>query len=402
MRSLKAVVSLFWIACIQAAWAQEIPRVSLEGIFATPLPGDRVRIELRFSHPPSKPRVFTLKEPPRIVLDFPHVVNRLPRTTQKVNMGMADKVSAVEAMGRTRVVVSLIRSVPYDIKIRGHRLWITLEAAPGAVAGVHRIENVDFRRRRGDVGEVIVTFEGAAPPADLRQEGEVIVAEFARTELPKRLERRLDVEDFATPVRWVDVFKKNGRVRIEVYPEGLYEYFAYQSGDRFVLAVRPLTPEEKAARKKKYTGEKLSLNFQNVDVRAVLAILADFTGINIVASDSVQGTITLRLQEVPWDQALDLILQAKGLGKRQEGNVIWVAPLSEIAAFEQAKKRALEETRKALPLRTELIQINYARASEMADLLKAKLLSERGSVVVDQRTNTLLVQETAPKLAEIR
>jgi type IV pilus assembly protein PilQ len=407
---------------ITRAGAGTSPAVNLERASFSSLPGNKVQILLTLSGNSPRPLTFTTDNPARLVMDLPGVSNQLPSNTQNIGVGMARTLSAVQAQGRTRVVVNLVQLVPYETRVAGNSIYITLEGSRGAPArmarearvrevgretagGGHVINNIDFRRSPGGSGQVIVTFSEAPPTLDVREEGGKIVVDFPNTRLPERLERRLDVVDFATPVDDVDAVMRAQGVRMTISAHGDYEHFAYQTDKTFTLEVRPLTREQVEAAKKKYTGEKLSLNFQDIEVRAVLQLLADFTGLNIVTSDSVTGSITLRLKDVPWDQALDIVLQTKGLGKRQQGNVIWVAPLGEIAAREKQELQALKEREQLAPLRSEFIQVNYAKASDLANLLKAKensLLSERGAVTVDERTNTLLVQDTSDKLAEIR
>jgi type IV pilus assembly protein PilQ len=390
---------------------------ALTAITPSALPGERAEVTLRLSGPAPEPRAFTTDNPARIVLDFPGVTNRMGSAVQSVSVGMLRTITAVEAMGRTRVVLGLVQPVAYQVRAAGDQVGLTLEAgaaearpaAPApyeaAAAGAAAVTNVDFHRGTNGAGRVTVTFSQPVPTVDVREEGGKIVAVFPGIRLPPPLQRRLNVVDFATPVETIDTVQEGANTRLAVKAQGDYQHFAYQADKTFTLEVRPLTPQQVEAKKKKYTGERLSLNFQDIEVRAVLQLLADFTDLNIVASDTVTGHITLRLKDVPWDQALDIILQIKGLGKRQEGNVLWVAPLAEIAAREKQELQAMKEREQLAPLRTEYIQINYAKASEIAALLKAKensLLSDRGAVSVDPRTNTLLVQDTADKLEEIR
>lgn len=407
-------------ACLMAptALAQQMKgQAAVEGISFTALPGDQVELRVALSEQVPEPRTFTTERPPRIVFDFPGVASRIEQPTTAVGVGMLRSVSTVEAMGRTRLVLNLVQPVSYDARMSGNELRVTLgtggapaavqpvaaAAAPGAGQGV---TNVDFRRGPGGSGQVIVAFDGAPPAADIRQEGGDIIVEFAGARLPDRLVRRLDVRDFATPVESVDTLTRDNRVIMMIAAKGDYEHFAYQADDLFTVEVRPLTQEEvEAARKDVYTGERLSLNFQDIEVRAVLQLLADFTDLNIVASDSVTGSITLRLKDVPWDQALDLILKLRGLGMRQQGNVLWIAPAQEIAAREEQEAANRAKRQELSPLRNEFVQINYAKAREIAALLTAKgseLVSDRGAVTLDERTNVLIIRETAERLAEMR
>jgi len=375
----------------------------------------------------AEPLTFAIDNPARVALDFNGVGLELPKRTQTIGVGMARSVTAVEAGGRTRVVVNLIKLVPYTIKTEGSRVLVTLDSAEvagtaafgpaqgsvatgakGGAALARQIDAIDFRRGPEGQGRIIVTLSDPATVVDTREEGGKVVVDFLGTTLPERLERKLDVTDFATPVTTVDTFSRNHDVRMVVAVAGSSEHLAYQSDRLLTIDVKPVTKEEVAAAKKKkfgYTGQKLSLNFQNIEVRAVLQLIADFTGLNLVASDTVGGSLTLRLKNVPWDQALDIILKTKGLAMRKTGNVMLVAPSEEIAAREKLELEAQKQITELAPLQTEFVQVNYAKASELAKLIKAKensLLSERGSVTVDGRTNTLLLRDTQTNLNQIR
>ena len=378
---------------------------TLDEITYAALPGDGVQIQLRMSEPVAEPLSFAIDNPARVALDFPGVTMNLPRKTENVGVGMARSVTAVEAAGRTRVVLSLIKLVPYKLKVSGSTITITLDGA-GATAGAAfagtgavgesrgALENVDFRRGLDGEGRIIVTLSDPSTVIDTFEQDGKVVVEFLNTELPQRLERRLDVMDFATPVTIVDTFQEGSNVRMNIEAAGVFEHLAYQSDDLFTLEVKPLTEFELEQLKKdkfKYTGNKLSLNFQNIEVRAVLQLLADFTNLNMVVSDTVGGNLTLRLKNVPWDQALDLILKTKGLAMRQTGNVMLVAPTEELAARERLELEAQQQIEELAPLRSEFIQVNYAKASVLSGLLKAEgnsLMTERGNVSVDDRTNT--------------
>jgi type IV pilus assembly protein PilQ len=394
---------------------------TLDAVSFAKLPGDRVQIKLELSEPVPEPLSFAIDNPARVALDFADVTLNLPSKTQNIGVGMARSVSAVEAGGRTRVVFNLIKLVPYQMRLEGSAVYVTLdspgaagatafrgEAEAAAPAGQRSLTEVDFRRGEQGEGRIIVGLTDPSTVVDTREEGDQIIIDFLATTLPERLQRRLDVIDFATPARTVDTFVNGKDVRMVVTTDGSYDLLAYQSDDLFTIEVKPLTEEEEEALKKEkfgYTGERLSLNFQNIEVRAVLQLIADFTGKNLVASDTVSGNLTLRLKNVPWDQALDIILKSKGLAKREEGNVIMVAPSEEIAAREKLELEALKQITELAPLQTEFIQVNYAKASELATLLKQEensLLSERGNVSIDERTNTLLVRDTADNLAGVR
>ncbi len=404
------------IAWAGAAWTANA--ASLDAVTFAKMPGDRVQIKLELSEPVAEPLSFAIDSPARVALDFPDVTLNLPRKTQTIGVGMARSVAAVEASGRTRVVLNLIKLVPYQLRVEGSAVYVTLDS-PGAAGTAafrtemetaggdqRRLENVDFRRGPASEGRIIVTMSDPSTVVDTREEGSRVVVDFLNTSLPDRLERRLDVIDFATPAQTVDTFAQGDDTRMVINTQGLYELLAYQSDELFTIEVKPLTKqEEEALKKERYTGERLSLNFQNIEVRAVLQLIADFTGKNLVASDTVSGNLTLRLKNVPWDQALDIILRAKGLAKREQGNVIMVAPSEEIAAREKLELEAQKQITELAPLTTEFVQVNYAKASEIAKLLKAEensLLSERGNVSVDERTNTLLVRDTADNLVGVR
>ncbi len=423
-----------WLPSGVASAEETAPAANtLQDISYTSLPGDRVEIKLTLSGPPAQPISFTIDNPARIALDFPNTTLGLAQKTQQIGVGIARSINAVEAKGRSRVVLNLVQLAPYETRIEGNSVYLTLggsaggeapatavaqtaPAAPAAVAAPAQasapagrgLENIDFRRGDKGEGRVVVTLTDPATGVDIREQGGKILVDFANSSLPETLERRLDVTDFATPVKTVETSARGKNVHMEITPSGEYDHLAYQAGNLYTIEVKPLTKaEQEAAKKEKlgYTGEKLSLNFQSIDVRAVLQLIADFTGLNMVVSDSVQGNVTLRLKNVPWDQALDIILKSRGLGMRQIGNVIQVAPTEEIAAREKLDLESQKQVAELAPLRSEFIRVNFAKASDLAALLKSKensLLSARGNVTIDDRTNTLLVQDTADKLIEVR
>ncbi|MGR8948187.1 MAG: type IV pilus secretin PilQ [Gammaproteobacteria bacterium] len=397
---------------------------SLEDISYTSLPGDRVQLKLKLSEPVgAEPLSFTIDNPARIALDFPGTELNLAKKNQVIGVGNAESVTAIEADGRTRVVLNLVQLVPYSIGSNGDTVTVTLDGLQadlesqsssaaamtlaGDAAGAN-IRDIDFRRGAEGEAQILVDLSDPNVGINIREQGKNIIVDFIETGLPDELDRKLDVMDFATPAREIDTFPHGNGTRMVVAPVGLYEHLAYQSENTFTLEIKPLTKEEEEQLKREkfgYTGERLSLNFQDIEVRAVLQLIADFTEFNLVASDSVSGSVTLRLKNVPWDQAMDIILKTKGLGMRQEGNVIMVAPQEEIATREKLELEAQQQLKELAPLRTEFVQINYAKAGELADLIKAdsnNLLSDRGNVTVDQRTNTLLIQDTANNLSEIR
>lgn len=422
-RVLGALLAALLIAPWQVVHAQEL--VTLDEMSFSQLPGNRVRVDLTLSKPIEDPLSFAIDSPARIALDFPSVKLNLARRTENIGVGMARSVTAVEASGRTRVVLNLIKLVPYELITTGNRVSITLDGAEqsgiaglstpvsGAVAsaagaGRGSIENIDFRRGENGEGRVIVTLSDPSVVIDTKEEGDRIVISFFGAQLPERLAQRLDVLDFATPVKSVTTRAQGRNVNMVVAAGGNFETIAYQSDDLFTLDVRPITAREEdeaRAKKDQFSGERLSLNFQSIEVRAVLQLIADFTGLNLVASDTVGGELTLRLKNVPWDQALDIILKTKGLAMRQTGNVMLVAPSEEIATRERLELESQKQIEELAPLRSEFIQVNYAKAAILAGLLKAEgnsQMSERGNVSVDDRTNTLLVRDTQAAINNVR
>ncbi|WP_369602903.1 type IV pilus secretin PilQ [Hahella sp. SMD15-11] len=389
------------------------------------MPGDRTEIKLSFDGTPPQPKGYAIEQPARIALDLPGVSSKLSERYHQLSTGNTQSVTVLEASGRTRVIVNLLSLVPYATRVDGNALIVQLGAKPGAEAQTSTasaatvsmpvatasadaaIANVDFRRgERGD-GRVVIELSNPKIAVDMSEESGRIKLVFNDAKLPTELRRRLDVIDFATPVTLIDAYEEEGNAVIAVKAQGEYDYLAYQTENVFTLAVEPLTADEAEQRKKEkfpYTGEKLSLNFQDIEVRSVLQLIADFTGLNLVASDTVGGRITLRLQNVPWDQALELVLKTKGLDKRKVGNVLLVAPAEEIAARERLELEANKQVRELAPVRLEVIQINYAKAADLVELLKQDkdLISERGFISSDARTNTISIRETAEKIAQVR
>lgn len=398
--------------------------VTLDDVSFSSLPGDKAQIKLQFSEPlTEEPVNFTIENPARIAIDLPGIGLNLDKKSEAIGIGMAHSVAAVEAAGRTRVVVNLVRPVSYDMELKDGAVLLTLGAGVSQsvdtvkqsyagskmASGSASIENIDFRRGDAGEGRVIVNLSDPSIGVNLGQESGQIVIDFISASLPADLDRRLNVVDFATPVKEIDT--KAGadgtRMVISMVNEQ-YDHLAYQADDVFTIEVRPLSKDEQEELKKEkfgYTGERLSLNFQNIEIRAILQLIADFTGLNLVASDTVTGNVTLRLKNVPWDQALDIILKSKGLGLRQQGNVMMVAPQAEIAAREKLELESQKQVEELAPLRTEFMQINYAKASDLAVLIRSQennLLSERGNVTIDERTNTLIVQDVSTSLEAIR
>lgn len=401
------------------------PAATLQDMTFETGPGGQVELTLTLDEAPPEPQVFTTNEPARIVMDLAGTSSALRDRTLAIGSGAAERATAVAAGDRTRVVVDLFRSAPYQTRVSGNSIVLSIGDSAGRTASVQRtggtapgagqssIDRVDFRRGAEGQGRVVVDLSGVPADVDMSQQGDRVVLTFRDTKLPQEHSQRLDVMDFATPVHMIDAFQRGSETRMVVSVQPPIEPMAYQTADQYVLEVSPVSEEaeEEAAGpldEKEYTGERVTLNFQEIEVRAVLQFLADFTGLNIVVSDSVTGNVTLRLQNVPWDQALDIILQAKGLDQRQTGNVIWVAPAAEIAAREQAELQAAREKEQLSPLETAYLQVNYAKASDLATLMKATgteakgMLSERGNITVDERTNTLIVQDTRENISGVR
>ena len=398
----------------------------LKDIKIAALPDDQVEIILEFDSAPGEPLSFTTDNPARIALDFADTSIALKERFQDINIGATKTISSVQSKGRTRIVVNLSSLQEYQATQRGNTYVLRIGEADGVqVASTpakvgqpanqvstrssgNNIDQIDFRRGDNNAGRVMISLSNPDTPVSLVEQGGKIIIDFNDARLAEELQKRFDVTDFATPVQVIEAFPNGSNVRIVVQPDGNldYEHLAYQSDNLYVLEVREI-PEEviEARRRETYEGERLSLNFQNIEVRSVLQLIADFTGLNLVVSDSVGGSLTLRLKNVPWDQALDIILKTKGLGMRENGNVIYVAPNEEIAAREKLELESQQQVEELAPLRSEFMEINYARAADIAALLKDAdntLLSERGQVSVDERTNTLLIQDTAFKLNEIR
>ena len=368
------------------------------------------------------PAAFTINTPPRIAFDFPNTANGTGKSVQDFNVGNFRSANIVQAGNRTRLVVNIDQMLTYDSKIDGKNLLITLhdksadlvasktsrfaEAIEGAQK--HELRDIDFRRGSNGEGRIEVDLSDPGIGIDIRQQGTSLIVDFLKTGLPRNLQRKLDVIDFATPVQDVDTFAQGDNVRMVIEPKGNWEHSAYQTDNKFIVEVKPVvTDPNKLTQggKTGYTGEKLTLNFQKIDVREALNVIADFTGTNMVISDTVSGNITLRLKDVPWDQALDIILQSRGLDMRKIGNVIQVAPRAEIAAKEKLELTSRQEITELQDLRTESYQISYQKADAIAALLssdKQRILSKRGSAVVDARTNTLFVQDTPDRLEEAR
>jgi type IV pilus assembly protein PilQ len=393
----------------------------LQRIDADALSGDQVQLRLKLSDSAPQPLSFTVDNPARISLDLADTTIALPSRRIDVKRGVVDTVNVAEANGRTRVVLNLTSMVPYQTRVEGDTVIVTVGSnvqagatnnnAPAATtitAAAPRnsaVDKIDFRRGTDGSGRVVVQLSSSRIVPDLKQEGGRVVVNFPKTSIADSLVRRYDVVDFATPVNTIDAVRVGDGARVVIAAGGDWEPVAYQTEDVYTVEIKPVVKAAATQDKKEYKGERLTLNFQDIETRAVLQLLADTSGQNMVISDSVQGNVTLRLQNVPWDQALDIVMRTKGLDMRQEGNVIMVGPAAEIAAREKELASAKKDLNAVAPLRSEFLQVNYAKASDLADLIKGKgnsLMSERGSVTVDARTNTLLLQDTADNLADIR
>ncbi|NRH44307.1 type IV pilus secretin PilQ [Pseudomonas sp. MS15a(2019)] len=454
------------MALLLGSLAGQVLAADLQALNVASLPGDRIELKLTFDQPVPIPKGYTIEQPARIALDLPGVANKLGTKSRELGNGNARSVTVVEAGNRTRLIINLTNLASYDTRADGRNLFVTIggtagrqaagaqanltpnlprAAAPATVtapssaplpSAVTRtplpptqatstvaamtaprpqlrgkaIRHLDFQRGPQGEGNVVIDLSETGINPDIQEQGGKIRLTFAGTQLPEELRVRLDVKDFATPVQFVNASADSGGASIVIEPTGTYDYLAYQTNNRLTLSVKPLTTEEKekrAADRFTYTGEKLSLNFQDIDVRSVLQLIADFTNLNLVASDTVQGNITLRLQNVPWDQALDLILKTKGLDKRQIGNVLLVAPADEIAARERQELESQKQIQQLAPLRRDLIQVNYAKAADIAKLFQSvtsadKTADERGSISVDERTNSIIAYQTQNRLDELR
>jgi len=416
------------VGCFWSVAAAATPGV-IEDIAFTAQPGAQLEVRLTFSQPPSANiESYTIEEPARIVLDFPDTRSGLEQKRFSLSQANATSVMVLESDDRTRMIINLVDLVPFESSVSGRQLTLMIgqdggqAAASSAAADIlrndaNRVERVvseitDLAFQRSPEGEglLILTLTNPSVDASIFSEGGDITLQFLNTNIREALIRRFDVTDFATPVQGIEVSTTERGTKLKLRADGLYDYLAYQTGDEYILAVTALNEEEKRERLNEfdYVGDRISLNFQSIEVRAVLQLIADFTELNLVASDSVTGSITLRLQNVPWDQALDLVLKTRGLDSRQIGNVLMVAPAQEIAERERQEIEANKQLAELAPLQSEFIRIRYAKAIDVVGLFEAgseeggSLISERGSVVVDERTNSIVVTDTAAKLAEIR
>ena len=417
------LVGMMLLPCFSQAEEQLTLTNKIESVDFSTLPGGRVAIHVKTTQPLANlPAGFTLNNPARIALDFPNVGNGLAKTTLTADQGALKSVTLAQAKERTRMVLNLSKNVGYSTSATGNDITILLQASeananqevetkfaePSLGRQKFAINNVDFARGKNGEGRIIVDLSDASAGININQKGKTIVVDFINTDVPANLQRRLNVTNFNTPVIYVDTMKqgKNGRMVIE--PKGNWEQSAYQADKKFIIDVRQIVDDpDKLVRGSKpgYAGEKLSLNFQNIEVRSVLQVIADFTGLNIITSDTVTGNLTLRLKDVPWDQAMDIITQSKGLGMRKTGNVILVAPADELAAKVKQAQEAVQQIEDSEPLRTEVFTLNYMKAADLLKIIndpKQKILSKRGSATQDVRTNNVFVQDIPKRLEQVQ
>ncbi|HQS59597.1 MAG: secretin [Gallionellales bacterium 35-53-114] len=394
---------------------------SIESISASRMPGGEIVVKVGMKQViDMPPEAFTIGAPPRIALTFPRTTNALGEKTQEFAEGDLRSATIVQAADRTRLVLNLNQMLTYDTpKIEGRTMIMTLRPIEGTADSLvsrfaesrpalqkHSLRDVDFHRGKNGEGRVQVDLSDPNVGIDIRQQGKTIVVDFLKTSLPRNLQRKLDVSDFATPVQILDTYEQGENVRLVIEPKNQWVYSAFQADNKFNIEVKQVIEDKKAEKARLgYTGEKLTLNFQNITAREALSVIADFTNLNIVISDTVTGSLTLRLKDVPWDQALDIILQSKGLDKRTNGNVVQVAPREELALKEKIELTANQDIENLEPLRTESFLLSYTKGVDLATLLtndKQRILTKRGTAVVDTRTNTIFVQDTPSGLDEAR
>ncbi|WP_410212057.1 type IV pilus secretin PilQ [Aquirhabdus sp.] len=434
-------------ACAITMTAYASSTVTLTGINTTALPNNETELRLAFDGTPPNPQAYQLDKPARLVVDLPNAKSSLASRYQDIGSGNARSLAVVDNAERTRLVVNLSQASGYSTRVEGNTLILKVGGTKASaaktvattapvnavtpVAGnksiAYEVTDVDFRRGGSGEGNVLIALNNPNAPVDVQQQGTKIIARFLGTKLPERLRRRLDVNDFGTPIKTIDAYNEGNNGILVIQPQGDFEYLAYQADNKLTISVKPVVQQKTAeAKPPTYTGQKLSLNFQDIEVRSVLQLIADFTGLNLVASDTVAGKITIRLQNVPWDQALDIVLKTKGLDKRRNGNVIMIAPADELAAREKIEIQNNRQVEQLAPLTTQYIQLSYAKASDLFTLITSgrnngggggggtvaggtggdanvgSLLSSRGTVSVDTRTNTLIVQDTATTIDKVR
>lgn len=420
------VLFSFMLVMLSGLNIQSASANTIEEVTYSSLPGNRLQVNIRLTELADKPLSFNIDNPARIAFDFNNTQSNLPKRNQSIGVGVAQSFTAVTVKNKTRVILNLTETVPYSVEVSRNIVSIVLESeassstSTAGVSGISSsrslgkaVEKIDFRRGDKGEGRVLLHLTEANIPMDISEEFGKVAISFSNTSLPKELHQRLDVLDFATPVKSIDSFQVDGNARILIEPTHKnFTHLAYQTDKLFTIEFIPVSKEELEEQNKSkfgYTGDRLSLNFQDIPVRAVLQLIADFTGLNVVVSDSVDGNLTLRLKNVPWDQALDIILKAKGLSKRESGNVMLIAPSEEIAAQEKLDLEALQQVTELAPIRSAFFEVNFAKVTELAALFqgsgedgKLSMLSPRGSVIIDERTNTLIVKDTDTVISEIR
>ena len=429
---MAAVAALCGLVVSAHAFAQATN--AIEQVSVTRGVSGRTVVKFTLKAPPANPPAgFSIANPPRIALDFTDTSSALSSNQRAVDSPTLRSLNFVQAGNRTRVVFNLNSPQTFETSVEGRDVVVTLADTGSAAAGdqsqvqrfaearpgeaQHALRDVDFRRGSNGEGRIIVDLSDNNAGIDIRQQGRTLIVDFLKTSLPRNLERRMDVGDFNTPVVTVDTFPQGGNTRMVIEPKGLWEHSAYQAENRFIIEVKPIQEDPNRltqGTRGGYKGEKLSLNFQNIDVRAVLQVIADFTGLNIITSDTVQGNLTLRLKDVPWDQALDIILQTKGLDMRKNGNIVLIAPREELALKEKQQLESQVQISDLEPLQTEMFQLNYAKAADILNIVNvsksgaggsdsgARFLSKRGTAFVDPRTNILFVTDIASKLEDVR
>ncbi len=420
--------SLVGICLLVLGFNNAIAR-ELIGLDYSVMTGNTVQLVFTFDQAAIEPRTFTIDQPARIALDFADTDNKLEQRNMRVGIGNVQSIISASAKGRTRVVLNLSQKTDFVTQVSGNQVTLTLAGSTQEVVSATNateatissasltdststiakgVTNIDFKRGPNGEGRVTINLTNASISSDIWRENNIVYIELIGSQLPRELQRRMEVSDFATPISYIDTIQDGANIIMTITSNGEFEHLAYQTDKIYTIEVAPISREEEEKRKKAkfgFTGDRLSLNFQDIEVRSVLQLLADFTGLNLVVSDSVEGNLTLRLKNVPWDQAMDIILKTKGLAQRRSGNVILIAPTDEIAAREKLELESRRQVEELERLRTEFIKVNYAKAEEMADLLNQKdnaILSPRGSVSVDVRTNTLLVKDTIDSLANVR
>lgn len=422
-RFLKSILTLF-VFCAFSLFSQSVFAQSvLEDINVEQLPGEKLLVKLHFTEPVARPEAFTIKDPARITLDFSGAKVDSGKLKETVNLSILRTINAVSVGNRSRVVINLHRLVAFNTEVEGNTVRVILDTHRAAAGSgkksytfhggddsgrkTHSIRSIDFRRNEKGAGQVIIDLSDADSTIDIKERANKLNLTFLRTRLPGHLAKKLDVLDFGTPVKMIQTYSRGSKVLMSIEAFGDYDQITYQIDRKLIIEFKPLTSAEKKLLKEKkfaYKGERLSLNFQNISVRAALLTIAQFANFDLTVDDTVRGDLSLRLHSVPWDQALDVILRVKSLDKRHEGNVMIIGPAAQMAEYEKQRLRNRNEIVSLAPLRTEYIQINYANASKVAELLKSEknsLLSDRGSVTVDERTNTLLVNETSDKMRQI-